>query len=289
MDLNQVNKPIVIYHKGCIDGIAAAWCFWKYFKDDMEYYPGTYQEPPPDIFNRDVYLVDFSYKREILQVLCRYANNIVLLDHHKSALEDLKGLEDEFENFSSSYSNQEESGCTIAWRYVKNVRKHKDPMPPLLDYIEDRDLWNFNLPFTREIMQAVFSRELTFENVDELMRYKKADINKTLLFEGKVLTKKYETDLAKVIKSSTREIEIGNYIVPCCNCNSMFSSDAGNKLSQDKPFAATYYDTRKKRIFSLRSNENGLDVSAIAKLYGGGGHKHAAGFAVDRNHDLAKY
>jgi nanoRNase/pAp phosphatase (c-di-AMP/oligoRNAs hydrolase) len=40
-------------------------------------------------------------------------------------------------------------------------------------------------------------------------------------------------------------------------------------------------------IFSLRSTEEGLDVSEIAKLYGGGGHKHAAGFKVP--HELVKF
>jgi len=37
----------------------------------------------------------------------------------------------------------------------------------------------------------------------------------------------------------------------------------------------------------LRSAEDGIDVSAIAKIYGGGGHTKAAGFAVPRDHPLA--
>jgi len=41
-------------------------------------------------------------------------------------------------------------------------------------------------------------------------------------------------------------------------------------------------------VFSLRSQEGGIDVSEIAIKFGGGGHKHAAGFKVDRNHILAK-
>lgn len=282
------NKPIVIYHKGCADGIGAAWSFWKYFKDEMDYYPGVYQEAPPDIFNRDVYLVDFSYKRDVMEMICRYANSVVLLDHHQSALKDLAGLEDDWENFNSVHSTEEESGAVIAWRYVKKITRHKDQMPPLIDHIEDRDLWRFNLPNTKEIMMAVFARELTLESIDELMSFTRANL-KRLVSEGQVLMRKYESDLAKVIKTATREFEIGGYKVPCCNCNSLFTSDAGNKLSEDKPFAACYYDNEKKRVFSLRSQESGLDVSEIAKLYGGGGHKHAAGFAVSRNDLLAKF
>ena len=33
-----------------------------------------------------------------------------------------------------------------------------------------------------------------------------------------------------------------------------------------------------KWVHSMRSRENGVDVSAIAKAHGGGGHAHAAGF-----------
>ena len=74
------QKPIVIYHKDCADGLAAAWCFWKQFGDSMEYHPGAYNEPAPDIYNRDVYLVDFSYKRDVVEEMCKFANKIVLLD-----------------------------------------------------------------------------------------------------------------------------------------------------------------------------------------------------------------
>jgi nanoRNase/pAp phosphatase (c-di-AMP/oligoRNAs hydrolase) len=64
-------------------------------------------------------------------------------------------------------------------------------------------------------------------------------------------------------------------------------SDAAHKLAQGNPFAACYWDTPNGRVFGLRSDENGLDVSAIAKNYGGGGHVHAAGFTVSYE-DAAK-
>jgi oligoribonuclease NrnB/cAMP/cGMP phosphodiesterase (DHH superfamily) len=68
----------------------------------------------------------------------------------------------------------------------------------------------------------------------------------------------------------------------------IYSSDAGNIMSIGQPFAATYYDSDKHRVFSLRSATDGLDVSEIAKEFGGGGHVHAAGFKVPRSHELAK-
>jgi nanoRNase/pAp phosphatase (c-di-AMP/oligoRNAs hydrolase) len=68
----------------------------------------------------------------------------------------------------------------------------------------------------------------------------------------------------------------------------MFASDIGNLLSEDVPFAASYFDSEHSRMFSLRSRPGGLNVSLIAERYNGGGHEHAAGFKVDRDHDLAK-
>jgi uncharacterized protein len=52
--------------------------------------------------------------------------------------------------------------------------------------------------------------------------------------------------------------------------------------SSPEPFAACYWDVPNGQVFSLRSCENGVDVSEIAKQFGGGGHKHAAGFTVKR-------
>ena len=59
-------------------------------------------------------------------------------------------------------------------------------------------------------------------------------------------------------------------------------------MAQGEPFAACYWDTEGARVFSLRSADDGLDVSEIAKQYGGGGHVRAAGFSVPRNHELAR-
>lgn len=69
-------------------------------------------------------------------------------------------------------------------------------------------------------------------------------------------------------------------MVPVACLPYTLSSDAGHMMAKGEPFAACYWDTPEGRCFSLRSAEDGMDVSEIAKDYGGGGHKHAAGFRV---------
>jgi nanoRNase/pAp phosphatase (c-di-AMP/oligoRNAs hydrolase) len=76
--------------------------------------------------------------------------------------------------------------------------------------------------------------------------------------------------------------------VPLVNCPHIYASEIGNILSKDNPFSVTYYDSFDSRKFSLRSLPDGLNVSSIAVKFGGGGHAHAAGFTVSRDHPLAK-
>lgn len=80
--------------------------------------------------------------------------------------------------------------------------------------------------------------------------------------------------------AGTRTMIIGGRKVPVCNMPPVWASDAANRLAEGNPFAATYVDGATARHFSLRSDAAGLDVSEVAQRYGGGGHKHAAGFKV---------
>lgn len=281
------RKPVVIYHSGCADGMAAAWCFWRQYGDEYEYYPGVYGNPTPDIVDRDVYLVDFSYKRDVIEVMLDFAKSITVLDHHVSALDDLWDLA-KVPNFDISHSSLHKSGARIAWDYVKAKEKHSYKAPQVLLHIEDRDLWKFELPHTREIMSAVFSYEMTFECYGNLMCLGKSGIRQ-LIKEGIVIERKFKKDLLSIVYSCTRPINIAGHDILVANANGFYASDLGNLLAQNRPFSATYYDTAEHRVFSLRSiKDEGIDVSQIAQLFGGGGHKNAAGFKVDRNHPLAK-
>lgn len=56
---------------------------------NVEFVPGVYGQEPPDVAGKDVVLVDFSYKYDVLAELAWRAKSIIVLDHHKSAAEDL--------------------------------------------------------------------------------------------------------------------------------------------------------------------------------------------------------
>lgn len=271
-------KPLCIYHGNCADGFGAAWVFKRYADREFDFHAGVYQDAPPDVTGRDVYLVDFSYKRGVVEAMRERATRLVLIDHHKTALDDLAPLIDS--RLIESLCSLENSGAVLAWEWWR--RDGLETMPQLLRHIEDRDLWRFALHRTREIQANVFSYPYDFDVWDELM---KADPQK-LADEGAAIERKHFKDIAELVKVVTREFTIGGHVIPVANLPYTLTSDAGHLLAKGKPFAGCYWDTPDGRVFSLRSQEDGLDVSEIAKQYGGGGHKHASGFRVPYGHAL---
>lgn len=271
--MNQ--QPILcIYHHNCADGFGAAWVVHTVYPD-AEFHAGKYQAPPPDVTGRNVVIVDFSYPREVLVEMAKAAASILILDHHKSAAENLIDLP----NNVTAVFDMERSGAVLTWDHYYPDRF----APRLLAHIQDRDLWQFKLPGTREIQANLFSYPYDFETWDALMAGDPAD----LIMGGIAIERKHHKDIAELIQVTKRSMFIGHHHVPVANLPYTMASDAGHMLAHDEVFAACYWDTEDRRVFSLRSREDGLDVSAIAQLYGGGGHKHAAGFSVPRDHPLA--
>lgn len=263
-------NPLCIYHGNCADGFTSAWVVKKFFDQHGEivsFHAGVYQQEPPDVTDQDVFLVDFSYKRPVLEAMREKARSIIVLDHHKTAeadLLDLHGIETVFD--------MNRSGARITWDYFF---EGKEP-PKTLLHVEDRDLWRFALPWTREIQANIFSYPYEFEVWDRLMF---AD-PETLAIEGTAIERKHFKDVNELIGVVTRRMNIGGHNVPIANLPYIHVSDAAHALCKGEPFAGCYWDTPKGRVFGLRSTDAGVDVSEIAKQYGGGGHRNSAGFTI---------
>lgn len=260
---------LCIYHGNCADGFGAAWVVRKALGEGVVFHPGVYQTIPPydKIAGNDVILVDFSYKRPIMEQIVAAAKSVLVLDHHKTAAEDLKELPG-----AEIVFDMERSGATIAWDYFYPG----DAPPPLIKHIEDRDLWRFKLPGTREIQANIFSHPYDFSVWDNLMTADPLE----LFAQGVAIERKHFKDINELLAVCKHRIKILGHDVPAANLPYIFASDAGHIMAKGELFAATYYDAPDGRVFSLRSVEGGMDVSEIAKQFGGGGHKHAAGFKV---------
>jgi oligoribonuclease NrnB/cAMP/cGMP phosphodiesterase (DHH superfamily) len=302
----SANRPLCIYHGKCADGFTAAWVVNRAFKGEVDFYPGVYGQKPPDVANRNVILVDFSYKRPVLESMLRsgeikQAWTLLVLDHHKTAAEDLAGLlkpegceqegaydpsywrlkwEAEMEWPVRCVFDMERSGAQLTWDFFNPGVSR----PPLVDYVGDRDLWSFKLPLSREVNAFVFAHDYTFENWDHLDRQMRDHVDVQRVADmGGAIEKKHHKDVAELVDVTRRTMRIGGRAMPVANIPYTLTSDAGNLMAKhDQGVAACYWDTPAGRVFSLRSTENGPDVSEIAKGYGGGGHKNAAGFQMPR-------
>lgn len=281
-------KPdICIYHGNCADGFGAAWAVWRRWKHGVVFLPASYGDAPPDVLGKNVLIVDFSYKRDVLATMGAAAASIVVLDHHKTAAQELAdfapfyGLcEDVPRALTTSKGDSpnvlvnfdsERSGAIMAWSFCHPG----DRAPAILEYVQDRDLWRFALEESREINAYIRSLDHQFEvwnglrSIDAIVPY------------GEAILRQQRKDMDALLSATVRRMRIGGHDVPVANLPFYMASEAGNQLSEGNPFAASYFDRSDgQRQFSLRSSKGGLDVSEIAKRYGGGGHKHAAGFTV---------
>lgn len=276
---------ICIYHADCSDGFGAAWVVNHFLgKGKVSFHAASYNQPPPDVTGNHVIIVDFSYPADVLVAMSKIALSITLLDHHKTAEEALSGVQARvaIERGCPVYIefDKARSGARMAWDYY--AFDHEPP-PALLRRIEDRDLWKFNYADTKAVTAALYSYPMEFQVWDELMARPIGD----LALEGAALLRDQDRKIAQVTATSLRSMMIGGVLVPVVNCPGFMYSEVASRLAVAGCFAACYTDTASHRRFSLRSTDAGVDVSEIAKLYGGGGHRNAAGFEVPRDHPLA--
>lgn len=275
------TNTFVLYHANCADGFGAAFAAWLLHGDSATYMPVQYGQPIPECVYQPeamVYILDFSYSREALLDLEKKCAALLVLDHHATAEKELDGLT--FAKFE-----KEKSGAVMAWEHFHPGM----PVPKLLLYVQDRDLWKWELPGSRSISAYLETVERSFPIWKELRAsWERCYIG--MVNAGGTLLNYQKIKISSLAKKAGR-IRLtwmsagGPLIVPAVN-SPHWQSELGEellKLHPDAPAACIYFQTESGQwVFSLRSREGGLDVSAIAKAYGGGGHAPAAGF----NHSL---
>lgn len=280
-------STICIYHKNCFDGTCAAWVVSQWYPS-AKFIPAHYGDKTlennllQDCFenaniNDNYIIVDFSLPRDLMIQMSNKAKHIIVLDHHKTAEENCKGL-----NFCKFDMN--ESGASLAWNHF-NYDGSRGEMPNLVKYIKDRDLWQFKLPNSKEINayiqsfpQTIDDYEYLYDTLENYPLEKAIDIGKGI--------ERYKDSMVQSMCANAIAYKMDEYLIPVINCTLLFSevghymcNQLYSWLGNNKPaFAACYFiRSDGKKQWSLRSIGN-FDVSAIAKRHGGGGHKNAAGF-----------
>ena len=102
----------VMYHRDCADGIGGAWAAYKRYPE-ATFYPVAYGSEVPEFGKlKRFYIIDFSFSRDVIRALHTLygADNVVVLDHHVTARDELAGM-------PNCVFDMERSGARIAWEY----------------------------------------------------------------------------------------------------------------------------------------------------------------------------
>lgn len=270
--MDNMNKPLILYHKDCPDGFSGCWAAWKFFGGSAEYLGLEHQMPVPSVLKRrDLYFIDFCYPLAVMKKVQKIAKSITILDHHESQEEAIKR--------ASVYVYQtHHSGCVIAWNYFFP----KKSVPKLLLTVEDSDLFLCKRPYTRELSAFLWLHDFNFQTWSKLAKeFEQKKTYASYVRQGKTLLAGKDKAIEKMVSRNAEEVIFEGYRVIAIN-TSLYYSEAGNKIYKQwsSPFAISWYYRAWKIHVSLRS-DCGVDVSKIAVKYGGGGHPGAAGFSFE--------
>jgi uncharacterized protein len=282
---------LILYHNNCPDGWCAAFiCKMKY--PEAALVPlnhGLGQEALGSLFegcrNKDVIMVDYSLRtRELNDRLNAVAKSFRILDHHKTAQAVLEGA-------SYAIFDMKRSGAGLAWDYL--FGKDADVVlyetgtqtayrPWWVNYTEDQDLWNWVLPGSQEINAFLMVQPRTVEVWSGIERMS-MDSAVNSGHGVRQYIEYYTRSVVAEIQEGVLVFEGNNYRTAVLNIPYVGVSEAGSALIEKGYDIGLAWFERGDGIiqFSLRSLKGGsIDVSAIAKTYGGGGHQSAAGFQV---------
>lgn len=276
----------IIYHANCFDGLTSAWVA-RQTSPNAEMVAATYGDMPPHVEGKRVLIVDFSYPQEVLLGMLMDAADILVLDHHKTAAENLEGLPPGVAVF-----DMERSGAGLAWDYLMTPQGPVSPeglahrrrglapklqRPPIVDHVEDRDLWRFAIPETKAYHASMSCYPMTFEAWDEIA----STAYGVLLTQGNAVLR-YTNTIARKFSERAYVVVLDGVECWAINCQIELASEAADTIMNrepKRPVVMWRYDGDSGDYYcSLRSRDDRHPVDTVARTFGGGGHRNAAGF-----------
>lgn len=261
---------VVIYHGDCPDGVGGVYAAYKKFGDTAEYIGGVRGEPVPQgLEGKEVYCIDFTYDKDTMLAIEARAKRLVVLDHHI-------GVKDAIESVREHVFDNDRSGTGIAWGYF-----HPDtPLPRMLAYIQEIDLWRFALPHSKEVGAYLSTITLDFATYDKLIPEFDDDATFAKLVEQGRAYNEYAEYLCEQAATNAEMVEFEGHKVLAVNSGRVMHSRIGNLLAKKHPpFAIVWYRHHGRWHVSLRG-DGSINLAEIAQRHGGNGHHNAAGFTV---------
>jgi oligoribonuclease NrnB/cAMP/cGMP phosphodiesterase (DHH superfamily) len=271
-------QPLVIYHgRNCPDGFAAALAAWLYYEGRAEFLGLDHGEIKsvadlPALDGRAVYILDFSFAAEIMHGIEERAAKLVMLDHHKSAAEKLSGFAC---RCGIVHFDMHKSGARLAWEFFHP----EQPVPDLVRFVEDRDIWVWQYPESAGFLAALDMEPFSFERWHEIASF---DAMQLAIYveRGKAMDEKF-SKLAAGIAEGAQALTFNGMSGLMVNAPGVFHSLVGDILSKQSGSFALMWSVDKSGVIKagLRSQRS-FNCIPLAESMGGGGHAQACGFKM---------
>jgi oligoribonuclease NrnB/cAMP/cGMP phosphodiesterase (DHH superfamily) len=226
--------------------------------------------------NEEVVIVDFSLQKPgDFEKLLNITSRIIWIDHHKTAIEKHSHLDRSIKGIRRDGV----SGCELTWAYFT----HDKPTPIAVALLGDYDIWAFKYGEDTNLFQAA-SRLYDTKPESEIWK-KWLNPKYDLLYEieaGKVALKYRDNYYAGLVKAWGFPVIFEGYRAICCNAGSVSSQLFDTVPESDYDIMMPFVFDGTKWTVSLYTKKKEIDVSEIAKRYGGGGHRQASGFQCEK-------
>lgn len=267
------KKIAVFYHADCLDGFGGAYAAWKKFGDSAEYYPVKYGHEPlvEEAAGKDAYFIDFCYAQETMNQVLQSAASLVVLDHHE-------GIRKVVESMPNHVYDGTRSGATIAWNYFHP----NTTIPELLKHIEDEDLYRFNMPETRPLGVFLSAHDFSFPLWDRVATDLENPEKRKEVLATAYTYVEYFNHLVALSVTNAHPVLFEGYQVLLANTSPMktLKSAVGNALLQKMPPFALVMSVHPNGLGVSIRGDGSVDVSLIARKYGGNGHPNSSGFRI---------
>lgn len=271
------TKAICFYHTD-LDGICSA-AIVKYVCPEIELRGINYGNPFPwdDIQDATVIMVDFSLQpHEDMTRLAKEAKHFTWIDHHATALEhDDGGI--------TGLRRNGEAGCELTWDFFMGGQR-----PWAITALGRWDVWDHSDPRFNHFQFGMREKDYDPNDSERWKALFRTDIFANTVIDGickigKGIVNYTSIEFASMVKSYGFVTRLEGLKVLACNC----AFKGGSKIfesvwDEEKYDAVLVYRWSPKGgnyTASIYTDKEGVDVGAVAKTLGGGGHVGAAGFA----------
>jgi len=285
-----MTKEVICFYHGDMDGIAAAAIVnLKYpeakfvrinYDSAVEKFSKIKFEESKEYL---IIIVDFSFDINIMSDIIKHYE-VIWCDHHKSAKEKLLRF---WKNMAVPGIRQlDYSGCELTWMHFFP----RIETPDVIKLIGDRDLWKFEYDGTKPFNERIHSVSNNPTDAIWILLLSNdkfvPNLIKQIIAEGKILLEDKNRRVRKAFNNGLN-MRFKNYKTKIINSGSDISEIGHYTVDQGYEIGLIWRQVKDKFVCSLRSQKN-IDVSAIAKEFGGGGHKNAAGISFESYDEMAK-